>query len=121
MVEVAVSVTAGKVPVYTGVGGNIQTSLELARISEDKGADGYLILPPYLVTGEQAGLSAYFKAIAESTDLNSIVYQRDNVALSLSTLEALAEVPQVVGVKNGLGNMELNGLLTQTLENVSAG
>ncbi|MEE3954043.1 5-dehydro-4-deoxyglucarate dehydratase [Peribacillus frigoritolerans] len=114
MVEVAVSVTAGKVPVYTGVGGNIQTSLELARISADKGADGYLILPPYLVTGEQAGLSAYFKAIAESTDLNSIVYQRDNVAFSLSTLETLAEVPQVVGVKDGLGNMELNGLLTQT-------
>ncbi|MCI2257292.1 dihydrodipicolinate synthase family protein, partial [Domibacillus sp. PGB-M46] len=46
MIEIAVSVAGGKVPVYTGVGGNIQTSLELARISADKGADGYLILPP---------------------------------------------------------------------------
>ncbi|WNS77753.1 5-dehydro-4-deoxyglucarate dehydratase [Domibacillus sp. DTU_2020_1001157_1_SI_ALB_TIR_016] len=114
MVEVAVSVTGGKVPVYTGVGGNIQTSLELAQISADKGADGYLILPPYLVTGEQEGQAAYFKAIAESTDLNAIVYQRDNVSFSISTLETLAEVPQVVGVKDGLGNMELNTLLTQT-------
>ncbi|HZG70451.1 MAG TPA: 5-dehydro-4-deoxyglucarate dehydratase [Chondromyces sp.] len=114
MVEIAVSVVNGKVPVYTGVGGNIETSLELAKISADKGADGYLILPPYLVTGEQEGLAAYFKTIAESTDLNAIVYQRDNVALSVSALETLAEVPQVVGVKDGLGNMELNILLTQT-------
>lgn len=114
MVEIAVSVTGGKVPVYTGVGGNIQTSLELAQVSADKGADGYLILPPYLVPGEQAGLAEYFKAIAESTNLNAIVYQRDNISLSISTLEALAEVPQVVGVKDGLGNMELNTLLTQT-------
>jgi 5-dehydro-4-deoxyglucarate dehydratase len=114
MVEVAVSVTGGKVPVYTGVGGNIQTSLELAKISAEKGADGYLILPPYLVPGEQAGQAAYFKTIAESTDLNAIVYQRDNVSFSISTLEVLAEVPQVVGVKDGLGNMELNTHLTQT-------
>jgi 5-dehydro-4-deoxyglucarate dehydratase len=114
MVEVAVSVTNKKVPVYTGVGGNIQSSLEFAKISADKGADGYLILPPYLVTGEQEGLASYFKEIAESTDLNAIVYQRDNVAFTVSTLETLAEVPQVVGVKDGLGNIELNTHLTQT-------
>ncbi|WHY91694.1 5-dehydro-4-deoxyglucarate dehydratase [Neobacillus cucumis] len=114
MVDVAVAVTGGKVPVYTGVGGNIQTSLEFAKISADKGADGYLILPPYLVAGEQAGLAGYFKTIAESTDLNAIVYQRDQVSLSVSALEALAEVPQVVGVKDGLGDMELNTILTQT-------
>jgi 5-dehydro-4-deoxyglucarate dehydratase len=114
MVEVAVSVTKGKVPVYTGVGGNIQTSLELAQVSADKGADGYLILPPYLVPGEQAGQAAYFKTIAESTDLNAIVYQRDNVSFSTTTLEVLAEIPQVVGVKDGLGNMELITHLTQT-------
>lgn len=114
MVEIAVSVAGGKVPVYTGVGGNIQHSLELAKVSEDKGADGYLILPPYLVPGEQRGLAQYFKAIAESTSLNAIVYQRDNVALSLETLETLSAVPQVVGVKDGLGNMELNVQLTRS-------
>lgn len=116
MVDVAVNVTNKKVPVYTGVGGNIQTSLELAKISEEKGADGYLILPPYLVPGEQAGLASYFKTIAESTSLNAIVYQRDKVTLSVSTLEALADVPQVVGVKDGIGNMELNTQLTQTFK-----
>lgn len=116
MVDVAVSVTNKKVPVYTGVGGNIQTSLELAKISQDKGADGYLILPPYLVPGEQEGLANYFKTIAESTSLNAIVYQRDQVALSIPSLEALADIPQVVGVKDGLGNMELNTLLTQTFK-----
>ncbi|MCM3569003.1 5-dehydro-4-deoxyglucarate dehydratase [Neobacillus mesonae] len=114
MIETAVSIAGGKVPVYTGVGGNIQTSLEFTRISADKGADGYLILPPYLVPGEQAGLAAYLKAISESTDLNAIVYQRDHVSLSVPVLETLSEVPQVVGVKDGLGNMELNVILTQT-------
>ncbi|WP_175639211.1 5-dehydro-4-deoxyglucarate dehydratase [Metabacillus schmidteae] len=116
MVDVAVSVTNKRVPVYTGVGGNIQTSLEFAKISKEKGADGYLILPPYLVPGEQAGLAQYFKTIAESTDLNAIVYQRDKIALSIPVLETLADVPQVVGVKDGLGNMELNTLLTQTFK-----
>lgn len=115
-VEIAVQVADGSVPVYTGVGGNIQTALEYARISADKGADGYLILPPYLVPGEQEGLAHYFKTIAESTDLNAIVYQRDNVSLSVRALEILADVPQVVGVKDGLGNMELNVVLTQTFQ-----
>lgn len=75
-----------------------------------------MILPPYLVPGEQAGLAQYFKTIAESTDLNAIVYQRDNISLSIPVLEVLADVPQIVGVKDGLGNMELNTLLTQNFK-----
>ncbi|OCA81476.1 5-dehydro-4-deoxyglucarate dehydratase [Bacillus sp. FJAT-27225] len=116
-VEVAVSTVKGRLPVYTGVGGNIKTALKYSQISADKGADGYLILPPYLVTGEKDGIAAYFKSIAESTNLNAIVYQRDNVSLSVKGLEVLAEVPQVVGVKDGLGDMELNVMLTQTFGN----
>ena len=43
MVDIAVSTAGGKVPVYTGVGGNITSAVEGARIAEEKGADGYLI------------------------------------------------------------------------------
>lgn len=115
MVEIAVSVAGGKVPVYTGVGGNITTALELAKFSEEKGADGYLILPPYLIEGEQEGLYNYLQSIIESTSLNAIVYQRDNAILTLPTLQRLLELPQLVGLKDGHGNMELNIQLTQAI------
>lgn len=47
VVDVAVSVTTKKVPVYTGVGGYYKMSLELAKISEEKNTEGYLMLPSY--------------------------------------------------------------------------
>ena len=115
MVEVAMSVAGGKVPVYTGVGGNISHAVEVVTLSEDLGADGYLILPPYLIEGEQDGLFNYYKTIVENSDLNAIVYQRDNAILQLDTLQRLLEYQQIVGLKDGHGNMELNLELTQTI------
>jgi 5-dehydro-4-deoxyglucarate dehydratase len=115
MVEVALSAAKGKVPVYTGVGGNINHALELAELSQKLGADGYLILPPYLIEPEQEGLYNYLNTIISSTDLNAIVYQRDNCVLTLPTLERLLVNPQLVGFKDGLGNMDTNIELTQTI------
>ncbi|MFB5663643.1 5-dehydro-4-deoxyglucarate dehydratase [Alteribacillus sp. HJP-4] len=115
MVETAVETTKGNVPVYTGVGGNIRHAVKQAEWSADLGADGYLILPPYLINGEQEGLYQYYETIIQSTDLNAIVYQRDNAISNLKTVKKLAEHPQVVGLKDGFGNMELNVELTQHL------
>ncbi|WP_079911705.1 5-dehydro-4-deoxyglucarate dehydratase [Paenibacillus sp. 32352] len=115
MVETALSAARGRVPVYTGVGGNITHAIELAKLSEELGADGYLILPPYLIDAEQEGLYRYLNAIIGSTELNAIVYQRDNCILTLSTLERLLEHPQLVGLKDGHGSMDLNIELTQTI------
>ena len=108
MVETAVRRVAGRVPVYTGVGGNIRHALEQAKISQEAGADGYLILPPYLIDPSQDGLYNYLKAIMKSTDLSAIVYQRDKCILTKETLLALCELPQLVGFKDGVGNMEFN-------------
>lgn len=108
MVEAVIKQVAGRVPVYTGVGGNISHALEQAKISEETGADGYLILPPYLIDPSQDGLYNYLKAIIESTDLSAIVYQRDKCILTKETLLALCELPQLVGFKDGVGNMEFN-------------
>ncbi|MEC2072661.1 5-dehydro-4-deoxyglucarate dehydratase [Alkalihalophilus marmarensis] len=116
MVEVAVETTAGRVPVYTGVGGNITDAVELVKLSEDLGADGYLILPPYLIDGEQEGLYQYYKAIVKESELDAILYNRDNAIVNLDTLQRLVdEFPQIVGLKDGLGNMELNLELVQTI------
>lgn len=115
MMEVALSVAKGKVPVYTGIGGNLSHALELAELSEKMGADGYLILPPYLIEPEQEGLYEYLRTIIGSTGLNAIVYQRDNCVLTVETLQRLMDYPQVVGLKDGLGDMDLNMELTQTI------
>lgn len=108
MVEVAVEKTKGKVPLYTGVGGNITHALEQAKISEELGVEGYLILPPYLIDPSQDGIYNYLSTIINSTELNAIVYQRDNCILESQTLQKLCELPQLVGFKDGVGNMELN-------------
>jgi 5-dehydro-4-deoxyglucarate dehydratase len=115
MIEVAISVASGTVPVYTGVGGNVSQAIEQVKLSEDLGADGYLTLPPYLIEGEQDGIFHYFKAIIENSNLNTIIYQRDTAILQVETLQRLLEFPQVVGFKDGYGKMELIVEQTQTI------
>ena len=105
----------GQVPVYSGVGGNLNTALEWAKISEEKGVDGYLLLPPYLIHGEQEGLYEYAKTIIESTNLNAILYQRDNAVLSVQQIKRLTSFEQLVGVKDGVGDMDLNVNLSYTI------
>lgn len=108
MTEAAVAAVGGRVPVYTGVGGNIRHAAALAEMSERFGADGYLILPPYLIEPEQEGLYDYVRTIIDSASLNAIVYQRDNCVLKPATVLRLAkELPRLVGLKDGLGDMEL--------------
>jgi 5-dehydro-4-deoxyglucarate dehydratase len=115
MVEIAVSVVGGKVPVYAGVGGNISTALEFAAIGQKKGVDGFLLMPPYLINGEQEGLFQYFSRVIQSTDCNVIIYQRDNAILNVQTIQRLLDYPQLVGFKDGFGNMEVNIELTQSI------
>ncbi|UJL45719.1 5-dehydro-4-deoxyglucarate dehydratase [Virgibacillus sp. NKC19-16] len=117
MVKLVASTVDGRVPLYTGVGGNLTEAIEKAEVSERLGVDGYLIFPPYLIDGEQEGIYEYYKAIVTSTDLNAILYQRSNAISSVETIEKLAEFPQVIGVKDGTGNMELNIELTQKIGN----
>lgn len=111
----AKEVVKGRVPIYTGVGGNITTALQQTKLSAQHQIDGYLILPPYLIDPSQDGIYEYVKTIAESTPLNAIVYQRDNCILTLDTLKKLANIPQLKGFKDGAGNIETNVEFTQAL------
>ncbi|MDN4493493.1 5-dehydro-4-deoxyglucarate dehydratase [Ureibacillus aquaedulcis] len=113
----AKEVVQNRVPIYTGVGGKITEALRQTKISAKHGVEGYLILPPYLIDPSQDGIFAYLKMIIKSTDLNAIVYQRDNCILTLDTLKKLAELPQLVGFKDGVGNIETNVEFTQALGN----
>lgn len=117
MVETAVSIANDRASIYTGVGGNLSHSIELAEISERLGAKGYLILPPYLIDPEQEGLYQYVNQIVSSTSLDAIIYQRDNCILTVETLRRLINNAKIVGFKDGAGKMEFNVEATKTLGN----
>ena len=116
LVRAAVEVSRGRTPVYAATGGAIAVATSIARAAAGAGAGGLLVLPPYLSGGEQAGLEAYYRRLAASTDLGLILYQRDDAVFEPHTVERLVEIENVVGFKDGLGDMER---LTRILSAVS--
>jgi 5-dehydro-4-deoxyglucarate dehydratase len=108
VVGVAVDQAKGRVPVIAGVGYGTAIAREMAVAAEKAGADGILLLPPYLVFSEQDGLAAHVEAVCAATKLGVIVYNRDNAMLNESSLEKLcAKCPNLVGYKDGVGDIEL--------------
>ena len=108
VVRVAVEQIAGRVPVLAGVGYGTAIAKEMAVAVERAGANGILLLPPYLMNSEQEGLAAHVEAVCAATKLGVIVYNRDNAMLNEETLARLCErCPNLVGFKDGVGDIEL--------------
>ncbi|SDH13615.1 5-dehydro-4-deoxyglucarate dehydratase [Lentzea fradiae] len=105
-VAVAVETTAGRVPVFAGAGGSVVATKEFIRAAERSGADGVLLLPPYLVTSPDAGLVRYVAESAAVTGLPIIVYQRNNARFTPESAVEVARIPNVVGFKDGLGDLD---------------
>ncbi|MER7336111.1 MULTISPECIES: 5-dehydro-4-deoxyglucarate dehydratase [unclassified Micromonospora] len=112
VVRAAVEAATGTVPVFAGVGYGTRLAIRLARVAQEAGAQGLLILPPYLVRAPQDGLVAHYRAVAAATDLPAIVYQRDNVRLTPEAAAELVAVPNVIGLKDGLGDLDLMQRIT---------
>jgi 5-dehydro-4-deoxyglucarate dehydratase len=107
VVRTAVEAVAGRVPVYAGAGGAVAQAKIFARAAEAAGADGLLLLPPYLVTMPQAGLVAYTRAVAAATTLPVIIYNRSNARYNEASAIEAAHIPNVVGFKDGTGDVDL--------------
>lgn len=108
VVSAAVAEAAGKLPVIAGCGYGTAMAVELARECEAKGADGLLLLPPYLVNGSQEGLAAHIAAVCAAVSIGVIVYNRDNAIVEDVTLARLCERhSNLVGFKDGVGDIEL--------------
>lgn len=108
VVAAAVEQTNGRVPVVAGCGYGTAIAKEFAQAAEAAGADGLLLLPPYLINAEPAGLSAHVEAVCKSTKLGVIFYNRDNAILNETALERLCDRnPNLVGFKDGYGDIEL--------------
>lgn len=105
-----VSVVNGRVPVIAGTGSNnTRASIELTKKAEDAGVDGVMIVAPYYNKPSQEGIYQHFKAIAESTPLPIMVYNipgRAVVNIDVETIMRLAEIPNVVAVKDASGNLD---------------
>jgi 4-hydroxy-tetrahydrodipicolinate synthase len=109
VVELLVDEAAGRVPVLAGAGGyNTREVIQLAVEMQHPGAAGLLSVTPYYNKPTQEGLYRHYAAIAESTPLPIIVYNvpgRTGVNVEPSTLARLADLPNIVGVKEASGNI----------------
>jgi 5-dehydro-4-deoxyglucarate dehydratase len=103
-VRIATETVNGRVPVLAGAGGPIGTALAQARAARDAGADGLLLMPPYLASGPREGYTAYVAAVAEV--LPTIIYQRGSVVLEPDQAVELARLPGVAGIKDGVGDID---------------
>lgn len=104
--RVAVGATAGRVPVLAAAGGPVRVARDQAARVQRAGADGLLLLPPYLVDAPQQGLVRYVEEVTDATGLPVVFYQRGTARLTESTAAQIAALPGVVGLKDGLGDIE---------------
>jgi 5-dehydro-4-deoxyglucarate dehydratase len=108
VVSAAVSQTNWRVPVVAGCGYGTAMAKQFAQAGEAAGADGLLLLPPYLLNADPAGLIAHVEAVCASTKLGVIFYNRDNAILNDVWLERLCDrCTNLVGFKDGYGDIEL--------------
>src|SRR5580765_4501194 len=91
VVKTTVEEVQGKVPVLAGTGFNPPIAAELARKAADAGVQGILAFPPYYPSMEDEGIVAYYKGIAEATQLGMLIYSRDWFAPSPSLVEKPAQ------------------------------
>lgn len=109
VVEVVVSAARGRVKVLAGTGSNSTVeAIELTRHAKEAGADGALLISPYYNKPMPEGLVAHFAAVASETSFPLVVYNipgRTASNILPDTLARLAEIEQVVGVKESCGDL----------------
>ncbi len=119
VVEITLRESNGKIPVLAGAGGyNTQEVIELARELESLGADGLLSVTPYYNKPTQEGLYQHYRAIARATRLPIILYNvpgRCGTNLEPSTVNRLAAVENIVGIKEASGNISQMSALANTV------
>jgi len=108
-VEILADEAKGRVPILAGAGGyDTQEVIHAAADMMKAGAQGLLSVTPYYNKPTQEGLYQHYRAIAEATPLPVVVYNvpgRTGVNVEVATLARLAEIPNIVGVKEASGNV----------------
>ena len=112
VIEATVKHVNKRVPVIAGTGANNTVeAIALSQAAEQAGADYTLSVVPYYNKPSQEGIYQHFKAIAEATSIPMVIYNvpgRTVVSMSNDTILRLAEIPNIVGVKEASGNIGNN-------------
>ena len=108
LIEIAVEVSAGRVPVIAGCGSNDTAhAIELTRSAKEGGADAALHVPPYYNRPNQEGIYAHLAAVAEQ-GMPIVLYNvpsRTITDIAVETIERLAKLPNVIAIKDATGNL----------------
>lgn len=116
IVKVAVDTIGGHVPIIASAGQSAELAKAHAKAAQEAGADGILLMPPYLTECPQAGIVEYAASVCDSTDLGVIYYNRANGVLDVDGVKALADrCPNLVGLKDGKGDMQALNIIIKTL------
>lgn len=109
VVEMAVDVAKGRIPVIAGAGSNsTEEAIDFTRHAKQAGADAALVVTPYYNKPTQEGLFLHYTAIADAVELPIIIYNipsRSVVDMSVETMARLAKHPNIVGVKDSTANL----------------
>ncbi|HLD13916.1 MAG TPA: 4-hydroxy-tetrahydrodipicolinate synthase [Burkholderiales bacterium] len=110
VIRVSVEHARGRLPVIAGTGANATAeAIELTRCAKQAGADACLLVTPYYNKPTQEGLYRHFKAIAEAVPIPQILYNvpgRTACDMLPETVERLAPIPNIVGIKEATGNLD---------------
>jgi 4-hydroxy-tetrahydrodipicolinate synthase len=110
VIELTIQTANKRIPVVAGTGSNSTAeAIDLTRFAKNAGADGALVVLPYYNKPTQQGLIAHCRAIADAVELPLILYNipgRTGINMLPETLAALADHPNIVGMKEATGNLE---------------
>jgi 4-hydroxy-tetrahydrodipicolinate synthase len=121
VVEITVDIAKGKVPILGGAGGyNTAEVIALARELAETGVDGILSVTPYYNKPTQEGLLQHYRAIAGAVPLPIIVYSvqgRTGVNIEPATVKRLAQIENIVGIKEASGNVSQMAAILNVVPN----
>lgn len=110
VIRLSVEYARGRVPVIAGTGANATSeAIELTRCAMDAGADAALLVTPYYNKPTQEGLYRHHRAIAKACEIPQILYNvpgRTACDLLPATVQRLAAVENIIGIKEATGNIE---------------
>jgi len=116
VIKVAIDTCRGRTPIVAGAGGGTTLAIRYAQEAERLGAQGILLLPHYLTEASQDGLVNHIEAVCRSVKIGVIVYNRGGCRLTPASLLALAQrCPNLIGFKDGVGDIEKFVAVRQTL------
>ncbi|USP40566.1 4-hydroxy-tetrahydrodipicolinate synthase [Acinetobacter sp. XS-4] len=119
VIKEIIRVANKRIPIIAGTGANsTREAIELTKAAKDLGADAALLVTPYYNKPTQEGLFQHYKAIAEAVELPLILYNvpgRTGVDLANDTAVRLAEIPNIVGIKDATGDVPRGKALIEAL------